>query len=180
MCNSNSIQLSKRKKICTVTGNRLVQGFAWYKMVKISIASEKFIVYKCIAIASAQRYTLAACFTSFPTCCTLIYNEKKNNYFAKRVCFMCHKAIIIILRFRIVFCRLLSLSSSLPPMQLPPLPLQHRRRWAHYLRVLVSLNLSFHRFLDMYSVLSCMLLIFPIIAYFYRHSTPPYHIFKGQ
>lgn len=53
---------------------------------------------------------------------TLIYIQQQTHYFAKRVCFI----VPIIQRFRIVFCRLSSLLSSLPtPLQL--LSLLHNR-----------------------------------------------------
>lgn len=146
--------------IC-VTENWLVQGFAWYKIVKIIIASEKFIVYINVLRVHehwTQRYTWAACFTLFPTCYTqLIYMEKeKENIISLNVRVL----------FRIVFCRLPSLLSSLPPQ--------------FVLSLLYSIIYPIFTSLDFVEIVFWLrrfvlfrLLICPLIAYFH-------HMFKRQ
>lgn len=108
-CTILPLETSMEKKLCIlsaykfsmvnlihVKGNWPVQGFAWYKMVEIIIAREKFIVYKnVLRNAWAHRTDVYITHMGRVFCLifvllhTLIYIQRKH-YFAERVCFMCH------------------------------------------------------------------------------------------
>lgn len=71
-----------------VAENWLVQGFAWYKIVEIIIASEKFIVFKNV-LRDTYGPRVSPHFRH-ATHTDSHWKRRKKHYFAKRVCFMCH------------------------------------------------------------------------------------------